>query len=253
MCGAAANSSEHRIKKADLVRSYGTGPYHGPSAPVHVRDGAVTPIQGPRAKKLKYSPSLCEQCNNARTQTHDRAYDHFVSWVLANEEPVLYRRFVDFAEVYGSDFEDPQRDLFKYFVKSFGCRLVDAGEPAPEDLVALLPLKSFRTALKITFCVNEDILLLPEPTRSVFVGKGELTTWVLRSNPPAPKGYIWDEHVSWLTVRYWYDREPDGSLGSTWIANTQFLYLGSFEPLSSEQRAELLEKVRNDPDTKNDS
>jgi len=50
---------------------------------------------------------------------------------------------------------------WKYFVKSFGCRLVDAGEPVPRDLVELLPRESFRTKLAITFCVNEDVLLLP--------------------------------------------------------------------------------------------
>jgi len=44
-----------------------------------------------------------------------------------------------------------QRNLFKYFVKNLGCRLVDAGELVPPDLVELLPRESFTTKLKITF------------------------------------------------------------------------------------------------------
>lgn len=201
---------------------------------------------------MKYSPSLCSHCNNAGTQVYDLAYDHFVYWVLANEEAILNRRLIDFSEVYGPDFENAQRDLFKYFVKSFGCRLVAAGAPVPADLIALLSRKSFRTALKITLCVNEDILLLPESTRSVFLGKSDLTRWVSESDPSAQNGYTWNEHVSWLTVWYWYGRDPDGKLGSTWIADAQYLYLGTFEPLSPEQRIEYIEKIRNDPDGKKD-
>lgn len=247
ICGGNADTSEHRIKKADLVRAYGKGPYKGPAAPVHVRAGSITPIQGPRAGIVKYSPSLCGPCNNAGTQAFDRAYDRFIKWVMENEAVVLNRRFIDFAEVYGSDFEGEQRDLFKYFVKSFGCRLVDAGEPVPDDLVALLPQKSFRTALKVTFCVNEDILLLPESTRSVFLGKGELTAWVSESDPSIKNGYTWHEHASWLRVCFWYDKQPDGYLGSTWIADAQYIYLGSSHPLSPEDRAEYIEKISNDP------
>lgn len=246
ICGDQANTSEHRIKKADLVRCYGRGPYKGPSAPVHVRNGVVTAIQGPRAAVVKYSPSICGPCNSTRTQAYDQAYDRFVSWVLENEKTVLYKRFINFAEVYGADFEESQRNLFKYFVKSFGCRLVDAGSPVPADLVALLPKKSFRTALKLTFCVNEDILLLPEKKRSIFLGKGGLTMWASKDAPTIHTGYTWSEHVSWLTMHYWYNQQPEGYTGSAWLADGQYLYLGSFQPLSPEERAKFLENIRDD-------
>lgn len=253
ICGGRADTSEHRIKKVDIVRAHGRGPYQGPSALVHVQSGAATPIQGPRAEQLKYSPSLCGRCNSAVTQPYDKSYDHFVSWVLANEDRVLKRRFIDFAEVYGSEFETAQRDLFKYFVKSFGCRLVASGASVPADLVTLLPRRSFRTGLKITLCVNEDILLLPESIRSGFLGKGALIKWKPRSDLSTPDGYTWNEHVSWLTACYWYGSDPEGQLGSTWIANAQYLYLGSLEPLSPEQRIGLIEKIRDDPVSKKDN
>ena len=195
---------------------------------------------------VKYSPSLCGPCNSTQTQAYDLAYDRFVSWVLENEEAVLYQRFINFAEVYGADFEKSQRNLFKYFVKSFGCRLVDAEAPVPADLVALLPEKSFRTALKLTFCVNEDILLLPQETRSVFLGKGDLIAWASKDAPTIHTGYSWNEHVSWFTINYWYDHHPEGNMGSTWIADGQYLYLGSIQPLSPKERVEFLEKINDD-------
>jgi hypothetical protein len=165
---------------------------------------------------------------------------------LAAEQAILHKRLIDFKEVYGISFEDGQHNLFKYFVKSLGCRLISAGLPVPQDLVDLLPRKVFRTALKITFCVNEDILLLPASKRSRFIGKGDLIALMSASDLLVLNGYTWNEYVSWFTVCYWYGVQPEGGLGSTWIADAQHVYLGSVSPLSAEQRAEFLKDLCED-------
>ena len=95
-----------------------------------------------------------------------------------------------------SDFDEGQLNVFKYFVKSLGCRLVDAGEEVPRDLVTLLRLERFMTKLVITFCVNEDLLLLPAWRRSNFIGKGDLTSFAPPEAPSTVDGYQWNEHVS---------------------------------------------------------
>jgi hypothetical protein len=237
ICGAPANSAEHRIKRSDLTRFYGKGSYNGPSAPVHVRNGVTSPIQGPNSLRLKYEQSLCHDCNTSRTQPFDKAYDHFIEWVMSNEPVVLQKRHLNFEDIYGVDWREKQRDLFKYWVKSFGCRLVDAGQMVPRDLIDLLPQDSFRTALKMTFAVNEDVLLMPKQSREGFISKGELFS----SNA---KGYLWCESVSWFRIHYWYFSQPDGALGSTWIADAQYVYLGSEAPLPPEMRADFLAKLR---------
>ena len=239
ICGASADSAEHRIKKSDMVRAYGRGPYKGDSAPVHVRNGVETPIQGPGSDLIKYQKFLCHKCNTTETQPYDEAYDQLVSWLQVNEAEVLNKRVVNFFDVYGDNFEEKQRNLFKYFVKSFGCRLVDAVHNVPKDLIDLLPKQSFRTALKISFCVNEDILLLPE--KSQFVGKGNLIALPAKSNQSIVNGYIWHENYSWFTVNYWYKTSPQSGLGSTWIADAQHVYLGSLSPLSEQQHNEFTE------------
>ncbi|MGY4371110.1 hypothetical protein ACVW1A_007175 [Bradyrhizobium sp. LB1.3] len=155
---------------------------------------------------------------------------------MSNERVILQRRHLNFEEIYGQEWEEKQRDLFKYCVKSFGCRLVDAGEMVPQDLVDLLALTSFRTALKVTFAVNEDVLLMPQDDRAGFIAMGDLFS-------TTAKGYLWCESVSWFRIHYWYSCQPDGALGSTWIANAQYVYLGSEAPLPSEMRADLLAKA----------
>lgn len=113
ICGDIALSKEHRLKKTDIVRAYGRGPYRGDSAPVHVHEGKQSPVQGPDANTLKYKPSLCPKCNTTTTQPFDQAYDIFVSWLFENESVVLYRRYVNFSDVYGQNFPEKQRDLYK--------------------------------------------------------------------------------------------------------------------------------------------
>ena len=244
ICGAPAQSREHRLKRSDLVRAYGKGPYTGPSVPLHVRNGKLTRIQGPGSDTVKYSHSLCQTCNSASTQPFDRAYDTFVSWVQAHESNVLLSRMINFQDVYGANFETGQRNLFKYFVKSFGCRLFDAGLAVPRDLVDLLPLEGFRTALKLSMCVNEDVLLFPKETRWRYIGKGELTGYASRSTPDSIQGYSWDENTSWLTICFWYAHPPVETFGAPWIADSQHVYLGSVSPLTPEARAGFVEKLR---------
>ena len=235
ICGGHADSAEHRIKKADLTRAYGRGSYKGPSAPVHVRDGVITPIQGSNSVRIKYDQSLCHDCNTSRTQPYDKAYDLFIDWVMFNEPMVLRKRQLNFEEIYGPDWEGQQRDLYKYYVKSFGCRLVDAGQTVPRDLIDLLPQATFRTGLRITFAVNEDVLLMREQDRAGLIGK--CGVGLVSSDPRA---YICAEYVSWLRIHYWYLCPPDGGLGSTWVADTQYVYLGSEAPLPPEMRADFL-------------
>jgi hypothetical protein len=110
--------------------------------------------------------------------------------------------------------------------------------------VELLPKASFRTALKITFCVHEDILAMPAEHRRGFIGKSDLIGYAHKSTPTVLHSFTWSEHVSWFTACYWYGVDPDGGMGPPWIANAQFVYLGSIESLSDEERAGFTEGLK---------
>lgn len=249
ICGKQADSREHRLKKRDLVRAYGRGPYRGGTAPVHVRNGRQTPVQGPGADAVKYAPSLCATCNGAVTQPYDRAYDDLVSWVLDNEAEVLASRVIDFEAVYGLRWRERQRNLYKYFAKSFGCRLVDADITVPADVVSLFQAETFSTGLQVSLAVNEAVLeMLPADVRAVFIGKGDLTGWAPRASPKELNEISWSEHVSWLTAVYHYQPLPNDAAAPLWSA-IQVISLDSVdsvESLSSEERAELLARTLGD-------
>lgn len=158
ICKKTADSAEHRIKKSDLVTLHGSGPYKGENTLLMLRGDQKIPIQGPNSKVVKYKKILCANCNNNFSQPFDKAYELFVEYILNNENLIVKRRFVDFRDVYGDEFEVGQCNLYKYFVKSFGCRLANDDHPVPEDLPVLLSKRRFRTRLRITFSVDEEYL-----------------------------------------------------------------------------------------------
>ncbi len=112
------------------------------------------------------------------------------------------------------------------------------------DVIDLMGKERFQTGLRLTMAVNEDILLLPHLDRNGFIGKSDLFGWLPPEDVDTYDGFTWDEHVSWLTICYWYSRTPEGSYGSTWIADCQYLYIGSFAPLDNESRREFIEKAK---------
>jgi hypothetical protein len=136
--------------------------------------------------------------------------------------------------VYGEQFPVEQSNLFKYFVKILGCDLIDNGYSIPSDLITLLKQKTFHTGLKISFSVNENLLHLVTPSQRP-VGIGNLITTrknIESKNDPA---YIFNIYFSFLHVNFWYLTVPDGSLGSPWIADARYLYLGYIKQLELEQ------------------
>ena len=227
-----ADSAEHSKKRSDIVREYGRGPYKGDLAPILYRDGKFTDIQGPNSNLLKFGKSICMQCNNSNsnTQPFDLAYDQFVDWIVKNEVVVMRRRFIDFADVYGQDFELHQRNLFKYFVKVFGCALCDDGHVVPADVVGLLREQHFETALSISMSVNEFVALQPPDVQSGFFGDTKIGA---DDDDPNFRKFHWKRYLRWLTVlvKYGdpYGYQSSGRLGSIWIANKRVIYLGSDE------------------------
>jgi hypothetical protein len=204
-------------------------------------------VQGPGSDAIKYAPSLCAKCNGTATQPYDLAYDDLVSWVLDNEGEVLASRVVDFEAVYGPRWRERQRDLYKYFAKSFGCRLFDAGMPVPVDLVSLFRAESFSTGLQVSLAVNEAVLeMLPADVRAVFIGKGDLTGWAPRTSPKELNEISWSEHVSWLTAVYHYQPLDSDAAAPLWSA-TQAISLDSVGSLTPEERAQLLASIPGEP------
>ena len=94
-------------------------------------------------------------------------------------------------------------NLYKYFAKNFGCRIVDAGLRVPDDVVRLLDLPQFETAFFVTFQVNEDQLLLSPEAQTI--GIDPLIAQRSQSTGK-DSGYRCGLHYRWLKVLFWVQR-----------------------------------------------
>lgn len=198
--------------------------------------GEIFDLQSSNSKHVKYSLGLCANCNNSRTQPHDRAYDKFIEYVEKNSSTVLARRQINFEHVFGNTWRDDQANLFLYFAKAFGCRIADAGMKIPQDISELFDKIYPKKPFAFCFSVDEDERNKPsaQQTRlgiTALIHNGEDATNVRFSTAA---------RYRWLIISYWYNWGPFGPMGEPWIRNQQFICLGSYR--SGEDRVtEVLE------------
>lgn len=137
-CGDAANSREHKWKKSEIKGMYGTaGSESYPLLWVH-EDGTSRAVQGPDSDALKFEKSLCQSCNNARSQPFDRAYDRWIEYLNANYDKIIESRVVDLRDIEEGAGSEFRLDLAKYFAKHIGCRVADKAGRVPASLIAFL-------------------------------------------------------------------------------------------------------------------
>lgn len=225
-----ADTSEHALKKSDIVRAYGKGSYHNLKGkqPIHFKNGKETKLQGANSNVIKNPKDLCKQCNNTLSQPYDRAYDKFIEYILNNSELILERRFIDFEEVYGDDFPTQQTNLFKYFIKSFGCRIyANPDFEVPYDLVEIIKndLTHFKTDLKITMSINNQVIKTLGDESFDFIGKTEMLYYNLMDYPDQ-FGYSLSEHVGWFYINYFYLINVNDKTENFFIPDRKVIFLG---------------------------
>lgn len=223
ICGSPATSGEHKIKRTDLVRVHGNGQAFTQAELSYLKsNGSVVNLQGPNSKHLKYIGVLCELCNNEKSQPFDTTYDEFISYLESNQTEVLSKRQINLQKIYGKNWEEKQLNLFRYFVKTIGCRIADADQTVPIDLIEILQKKSFSTPLYICIAINEDELLKPDAEQKL-LRIGNLIT-----NEPARNRFAFAYYYRWLVVSFWYGWGPFGPVGERWCADLQYVCLGSY-------------------------
>lgn len=222
ICGSVADSSEHSAKKSDLSKVFGKGPYPiGQRLLKKGEDGKQALIQSPDSVHLKFENVICHYCNTTRTQPFDYAYEKFVSYLISNPHYVLKSRALNFNLIFGKQSRKCVANLYKYFVKAFGCALADSSIPVPTDMVNYILGNSYATKLRISFAVYEDLLHLSKNIAGV------IQVHTLEGDESAVS-FRWAYSIGWLTIIYWYDRASNPDLGELWGGKSKKAQLGSF-------------------------
>jgi hypothetical protein len=100
-----ATTGEHKYKAADLTRLMGDDYliWGDDSGRIHEIRGK-SGIKRDRYKVVKFPKSMCDTCNNARSQPFDRAYDVFSDYLYTHRHLRLLPG-VNFKAVYGESWE----------------------------------------------------------------------------------------------------------------------------------------------------
>lgn len=125
ICGAEADSREHIVKRSDLRALFSD------HRRLYVYRGRNRPLfaQGTGSDLLKYGKTLCSICNNSRTQPHDRAWGSLSRFIQAQEHGLNAGDRINFANVFPVKTRAQMVNTHLFFVKLFGCLVVQSGAP----------------------------------------------------------------------------------------------------------------------------
>lgn len=130
ICGAPADSAEHMVKASDFRSVFGRVNHHAPVYR-HSLGDVNRPVRGVDVAPIKFRPSLCQECNNARTQPHDRAWEAFLAHFRAIRPRPRAGDAVRMARVYPNSLRESTEALHLYFLKQLGCHSVQNAVPLP--------------------------------------------------------------------------------------------------------------------------
>lgn len=135
ICGKSANSAEHMIKASDFRIVFGHVTH---KAPVyrHSHGDVNRPVRGVDVLPIKFEPSLCQECNNARTQPHDRAWEKFLAHFRALRPRPRAGETVRMRRIYPTSLRESSEALHLYFLKQLGCHAVQNNVPLPVNQFA---------------------------------------------------------------------------------------------------------------------
>jgi len=127
-------TSEHKFKLADLKRM-------GQGSGAHLwGNGEVTKLikSARKSPEVRFRPNLCAECNNARSQPFDRAYQIFSDFAWDRQEELESSTRIDMRKIYGANWREESLNLARYIVKHAGCRMDHEGYPVPSPFKPFL-------------------------------------------------------------------------------------------------------------------
>lgn len=128
ICGEVADTGEHLFKASDIRAAVVLSQQKPVYLQVNVQP-TNKPIGSAKAKALQFTKSLCAACNSKRTQRYDLAWQRLSEYARLDWRAIRRRGSLDMKTCFGSAFAESALDVHLYFLKLFGCKVVQDGEP----------------------------------------------------------------------------------------------------------------------------
>jgi len=125
ICNTSGDTGEHLIKASDMKLLFPDISQQYP-AYKHTHDKKNIPIGSRKSNQLKSKALICAPCNNQRTQPHDRAWEKLSDYLYSNWSTIKKTGCIDFEAAFSGSFEESSKFLQLYFLKLFGCLLIES-------------------------------------------------------------------------------------------------------------------------------
>lgn len=196
ICGNPATTREHKAKRSDLRAVFGTATQ---ANPLHYRDdkGIRRKIGSLDAKLTKFPDKICEHCNSARTQPHDRAWQT-LSEALRTRKPKLVPGMnVRANRIFRYDTGRQMLNMYLFFIKQFGGVILEGSAPIDiAPFAAAIMNNKAHPGVFLKFCCSPTVPGNPR------VGRSDLRTDARPDGSCAHASWIYD--VDGLAVQVTY-------------------------------------------------
>jgi len=128
ICGQPAATREHRAKASDLLSLFGVPTQQNPLY-FHTAKRRNRQVGSLKSDVLKFSNRICAKCNGATTQPHDYAWQHFSRTVRAPVPAITPGIYLRPSRIFTYNSRAAMLDVHLYFLKLFGCQIVEGGIP----------------------------------------------------------------------------------------------------------------------------
>lgn len=167
ICGDFADSEEHKFKSSDLRKHYGKK-YNNGNEMLYFTGNKAIEVDSYKSKELKFPKVICTNCNNNRTKAHDDAYDIFINYMPNRFEQLHQNKVIDFYDIYGSPWQEQKRNLYRYYVKHAGCKIVTGQYPYDLDEMSRFILGQDKiSSFLVHFQIKEGIKVLLDMPQDV--------------------------------------------------------------------------------------
>ena len=126
--GGSAETREHRVKASDLRSLFGKPSQAGPLQ-FHTAKRQNIRVGSLKADVLKFGHRICIQCNTARTQPHDQAWAVLSETLRSRRPRIAVGDVIKPNRVFPYGTKQAMRNVHLYFIKAFGCQIVESSLP----------------------------------------------------------------------------------------------------------------------------
>lgn len=217
-----ANTGEHVFKHTILRDLYGDMPFEKGNRLVvraereHNNRNVESKkyIESTDSKHLKFTNSLCKDCNGSYSQAWDREFDHFLRYFLSNWRSSLNSSYVNLKLSNPGMTRKRTNYLYRYFCKLFGCLLFVNGREVPAEIRDAVRGLNYSNKFGVAAVFEEKLTVVKDP-------KEFLVNHDLVGVPSNELNYNWALGFGSLKICFWYCSPPEYHIGQPWYGKSK--------------------------------